>query len=208
MRESRKAVRTAVGRAALLVGVVGIACGDQDPPTAPAELAHTPVATRAASSEATMEDGPIHACLAPGGGRIRVVNDPGECRPPEEALSWNRQGPPGEQGPQGETGAQGETGPAGPQGPPGIGPQGMAAVTSNLVLLRGLNVASVEPMPFANVRVTFTEEVDVANGYYVATPGLTGTCALPTSVERSTNNSVVVVFDSEVFTCGFSLIVY
>jgi hypothetical protein len=27
-------------------------------------------------------------------------------------------------------------------------------------------------------------------------------------VERSTNNSVVVVFDSEVFTCGFSLIVY
>lgn len=205
MRESKKAARTAVARAALLVGIVAIACGDQDPATAPTELAHAPVAATTASFEAMTEDGTIHACLGPGGGQIRVVDGPGDCRPPEKPLSWNRQGPPGEQGPQGP---QGEMGPPGPEGPPGIGPQGMAAVTSNLVLLRGLNVASVEPMPFANVRVTFTEDVDVANGYYVATPGLTETCALPTSVERSSNNSVIVVFDNEVFTCGFSLIVY
>jgi hypothetical protein len=201
MRESKKAARTAVARAALLVGLVGIACGDQDTPTAPTEPGHVPRAAPTASFEAMTEDGPIHACLGPGG-QIRVVDDPDECRPPEERLSWNRQGPPGELGP------QGETGPVGPEGPPGIGPQGMAAVTGELVLLRGLNVASVEPMPFANVRVTFTADVDVANGYYVATPGLTNTCALATSVERSSNNSVVVVFDSEVFTCGFSLIVY
>lgn len=35
----------------------------------------------------------IHACAQKQNGQLRVVDDPSECRPSEEAISWNRTGP-------------------------------------------------------------------------------------------------------------------
>jgi hypothetical protein len=40
----------------------------------------------------------IHACAHKESGRLRVVVDPDECEPSEEAVSWNREGPPGPPG--------------------------------------------------------------------------------------------------------------
>jgi hypothetical protein len=80
----------------------------------------------------------IHACVDQTG-NLRIIEADESCRPNEQALSWNQQGPQGvagEQGPQGEPalcppadvevigveGPQGDPGPAGPQGP--VGPAG------------------------------------------------------------------------------------
>ena len=54
----------------------------------------------------------VHACRHPNGGWVRVVSDAGKCRPREQALSWNVQGPKGDAGP---------AGPPGPKGDPGAG---------------------------------------------------------------------------------------
>jgi hypothetical protein len=54
----------------------------------------------------------IHACRHPNGGWVRVVTAEGSCRPREQALSWNVQGPKGDPGPEG---------PPGPKGDPGAG---------------------------------------------------------------------------------------
>jgi hypothetical protein len=40
----------------------------------------------------------IHACAHKKSGDLRVVADPTECKPSEEAVSWNREGPPGPPG--------------------------------------------------------------------------------------------------------------
>jgi hypothetical protein len=75
-------------------------------------------------------EGLVHACVSEGllgigEGTIRVVEDPSECRPGEDPLSWNQQGIQGDPGPQGEPGPQGPVGPSGPTGPHGpTGPQG------------------------------------------------------------------------------------
>jgi hypothetical protein len=70
------------------------------------------------------DDNTIYACISPAG-MIRIVDADEECRPGEEPLDWNKQGPEGPQGEQGPAGRQGEQGPAGPQGEPGpTGPQG------------------------------------------------------------------------------------
>jgi hypothetical protein len=72
----------------------------------------------------------IHGCYKKNNGQLRIVNDPGECRPPEISIFWNKagpEGPPGPTGPTGPTGpmgpigATGPTGPTGPEGPPGTG---------------------------------------------------------------------------------------
>ena len=54
----------------------------------------------------------VHACRHPNGGWVRIVAEAGTCRPREQELVWNVQGPPGEPGP---------TGPPGPKGDPGAG---------------------------------------------------------------------------------------
>jgi hypothetical protein len=54
----------------------------------------------------------IHACRHPNGGWVRIVSAEGACRPREQAVSWNVQGPKGDPGPEG---------PPGPKGDPGAG---------------------------------------------------------------------------------------
>ncbi|HWM14935.1 MAG TPA: lamin tail domain-containing protein [Gaiellaceae bacterium] len=54
----------------------------------------------------------VHACRHPNGGWVRIVAEAGTCRPREQELVWNVQGPPGEPGP---------AGPPGPKGDPGAG---------------------------------------------------------------------------------------
>jgi hypothetical protein len=89
------------------------------------------VAAAFAAAAIPNEDGTIHACRMLKTGKLRVVADPGSCRPRERRLSWNIRGPKGDpgaagvagaQGPAGEQGAAGEPGAAGPPGP--AGPQG------------------------------------------------------------------------------------
>jgi len=61
----------------------------------------------------------IYGCYKKNNGQLRIVKDPGQCRPPEVPITWNQLGPVGPTGPQGEPGATGATGPTGPQGEPG-----------------------------------------------------------------------------------------
>lgn len=68
----------------------------------------------------------IDGCYQTQNGMLRVIDAATDaCRPSEEALAWNVQGPKGDKGDQGE---KGDTGPQGPQGPEGLqgqrGPQG------------------------------------------------------------------------------------
>ena len=53
----------------------------------------------------------IHACVNKKGS-MRVVSDLSQCKPSENSLSWNQQGPPGEPGDPGEPGADGPPGPS------------------------------------------------------------------------------------------------
>ncbi len=78
-------------------------------------------------------------------GLLRLVNDAGDCRHNESAISWNIQGPKGDpgpagpagpagaKGPKGDAGAagpKGDTGAAGPAGAAGaVGPQGPIGLT-------------------------------------------------------------------------------
>ncbi len=57
--------------------------------------------TVASSSEDT-----IHGCYHAVNGNLRVVDAGDSCRPREQAIAWNEQGPQGEQGPPGEVGFQ------------------------------------------------------------------------------------------------------
>jgi hypothetical protein len=59
-----------------------------------------------------IQDGVIHACRHPNGGWVRIVPEGTACRPREQSVSWNVQGPKGEPGP---------AGPPGPKGDPGAG---------------------------------------------------------------------------------------
>ena len=55
----------------------------------------------------------IYGCYKKNNGQLRIVENPGQCRPSELPISWNQVGPQGPAGPQG---------PEGPQGPPGPPP--------------------------------------------------------------------------------------
>jgi hypothetical protein len=106
-------------------------------------------------------------------------------------------------------------GPPGPQGPPGTpAARALAAVNSDGTLLRGVNVASVERVDTGRYRVTFESNVNVANGYYLVTPGLTSTCNMVGQAEKSTGNSVWVSFadhrsNGVTFAdCSFSLVIF
>ncbi|MFQ5909912.1 MAG: hypothetical protein ACE5IJ_04230 [Thermoplasmata archaeon] len=100
----------------------------------------------------------------------------------------------------------------GPQGPPGMpAAQGLAAVSSTGTLLRGVNVDSVTHPSEGTFRVFFTSNVDVANGYYSLTPGLTGTCATVHSAEITPGNGVFVLFATDagvLIDCAFTLVVF
>jgi hypothetical protein len=61
---------------------------------------------------------PIYACVKKGGA-LRVVAATMKCKSKETALSWNKEGPPGERGSAGEKGAAGERGSAGAKGDAG-----------------------------------------------------------------------------------------
>ena len=115
------------------------------------------------------------------------------------------------QGPPGPPGPAGPAGPAGPVGPGGA--KGLAAVADDATLIRGVNVESVEWQQPGRFQVTFSAEVDVANGYYLVTPGLVGTCATMISAEKAPGNAVWVIFTTEkpgpdFINCAFSLAVF
>jgi len=122
------------------------------------------------------------------------------------------QGPAGSEGPAGSQGVAGPQGEAGPQGPAGSpAAQGLAAVNSSGTLLRGVNATSATRTGLGTYRVTFNGNVNVSSGYYMVTPGLTGTCATIHSAESASGNSVFVLFvksDGNRIDCAFSLIVY
>lgn len=91
------------------------------------------LAMMGANALASHDADTVHACTT-SQGQVRIVNAASECRTPETAMEWNKQGSQGIQGPQGPQGdigpqgPQGDTGPQGaegPQGPQGdTGPQG------------------------------------------------------------------------------------
>ena len=84
------------------LGAAVAACGA-------AAAAWAALALAGANAEA---DSVIQACRHPNGGWVRIVSSEGACRPREQALSWNVQGPKGDPGPEG---------PPGPKGDPGQG---------------------------------------------------------------------------------------
>jgi hypothetical protein len=57
------------------------------------------------------EETVIHACRHPHGGWLRIVATESACRPREQAVSWNVQGPRGDPGPAGPPGPKGDPGP-------------------------------------------------------------------------------------------------
>ena len=42
-----------------------------------------------AALEAEAHEGVLHACASANKGKLRLVADPTECRPNEQAVSWN-----------------------------------------------------------------------------------------------------------------------
>jgi len=66
---------------------------------------------RAASTPGVLE-----ACINPGNGGMRLVDESVACHNNETRIEWNVTGPAGPAGPTGPTGATGATGPAGPTG--------------------------------------------------------------------------------------------
>src|SRR5690348_13727269 len=73
IREHRPSPGTALGLAALVVALGGVA------------FAAIPDS-----------NGTIHGCYQKGNGNLRVVESSSDCRNSEQALAWNQQGPPGE----------------------------------------------------------------------------------------------------------------
>lgn len=67
------------------------------------------------SNIATADD-LILGCKHKQNGKLRIVQNSGECKNTEILISWNKQGPQGEQGPPGEQGLQGSPGIPGPPG--------------------------------------------------------------------------------------------
>ena len=55
-------------------------------------------------------DSVIHACRHPNGGWVRIITSERACRPREQAVSWNVQGPKGDPGPEGPPGHKGDPG--------------------------------------------------------------------------------------------------
>jgi len=88
----------------------------------PFAFAKSPKGPSGPAEEST--DELIYGCYKKNNGQLRIVKDPGQCRPPEVPITWNQLGPVGPTGPQGEPGATGATGPTGPTG--AEGPEGPA----------------------------------------------------------------------------------
>lgn len=95
----------------------------------------------------------IHACVrvtggggdddeeaGPRQGRLRIVGADATCRPGEEPLDWNIEGPQGLQGPAGPPGAEGPAGPPGVPGPAG----GSGLVAAEEVSRAGFNRGGME----------------------------------------------------------------
>jgi len=115
------------------------------------------------------------------------------------------------------TSCKGDMGAPGPPGAAGTpAAQGLAAVDASGALIRGLNVASVSRLSQGRYTVTFTSNVNVAVGYYLVTPGLTGTCNMVSEAEQTTGNAVYVSFVDHrtgpgtvtLVDCAFSLVVF
>ena len=94
-----RALRVLLISAALLVGAAGVAYATT------VVRGNTPTST-------------IQACES-FDGLLRVVNNPGDCRRHEVAISWNVVGPAGPAGPQGPAGPKGATGATGATGAAG-----------------------------------------------------------------------------------------
>lgn len=80
----------------------------------------------------------IYGCQQRNDGQLRIVSNPGACRPSETPISWNLTGPAGPPGPVGPQGAQGPAGPAGPQAAAQAGPGVYDAKGNLLGMLAGI----------------------------------------------------------------------
>ncbi len=105
-------------------------------------------------------------------------------------------------------------GPQGPQGPPGEpAAQAMAAIDRDGNLLRGVNISSTERTDTGLYRVTFDADVDLANGYYLITPGLNTACNT-VGMAAYDGTALRVSFGDPTSTtprfidCAFSLVVF
>jgi hypothetical protein len=90
--------------------------------------------------------------------------------------------------------------------------KGIAAVSADANLLRGVKVVSASKQP-PGYRIEFDPSVDVANGYYLVTPGLSGSCNTMINAEKTSGNAVYVSFagrgpDINFVDCAFTLVVY
>jgi hypothetical protein len=122
----------------------------------------------------------IHGCYQKINGQLRIVNDPGECRPPEISIFWNKvgpQGPPGPTGPTGPTGpmgpigATGPTGPTGSEGPPGTGNvwivrQGAIPVDLNEITVPILSLTVPAGTYAISAKVSVSNAADTAQPVY------------------------------------------
>ena len=144
---------------------------------------------------------------------IVVAGPSGATGPPGATGAQGPQGFNGSPGPAGPTGPQGPTGATGPAGPPGpLAAKGLAAVSDMGILIRGENVTTAVRVRQGEYIVGFNSKVDVANGYYVATPGLTGMCPNVDTLfaNYSAPNSVFIQSVNPVGSnqdCSFSLAV-
>ncbi len=116
----------------------------------------------------------IYGCFQKNNGQLRIVSDPGNCRPSERSIFWNQVGPVGPTGPQGPMGPTGPQGPTGPEGPPGptgpTGPQGPAGISNMSIARQGtasvpLNNAEVEVLSLTVPAGTYaiSAKVSVSN---------------------------------------------
>jgi type VI protein secretion system component Hcp len=112
----------------------------------------------------------IHACVQRNSGFARIV-PPGEaCRPHENLVVWNVQGPIGPQGPGGPAGPDGQPGPTGPEGPAGPagsgGGSGSGTPAKKVVgqlVIDGLNT-DADPSPVLSVGLGITNTQSATGG--------------------------------------------
>src|SRR4051812_49626777 len=64
----------------------------------------------------------LRACVNQGSGTMQLMQGAAACKPNEQLVTWNVQGPKGDTGPAGPIGPAGAVGPAGPAG--ALGPAG------------------------------------------------------------------------------------
>jgi hypothetical protein len=180
----------------------------------------------AAISRIADSAGLIHACVNRRTGAVRIVRSARSCKArrsgnseaSEFAISWNKQGPPGQQGLPGPTGQGGQIGPGGQSGPPGP-PGPVTGALPRGVTLRGTWTVRDQAVAMTNdisQPISWALSLATAPATHFVPPGNAapsgcagGTAAAPAAdpgnvciYEASGTNASVNVFDPA--TAGFN----